>query len=101
MSKSKTPHDIILHPLFTEKAARMKEEEDKVCFVVRKDANKIEIRQAVEKLFDVKVAHVHTQIVRGKVKRLGRNVGKRSNWKKAVITLAPGIENSIEFFETA
>lgn len=98
---SKSPHDIVLHPLFTEKAARLKEEENKVCFVVRKDANKIEIRQAVEKLFGVQVAHVHTQVVRGKVKRLGRHFGKRPNWKKAVVTLAPGVDNSIEFFETA
>lgn len=101
MSRSKTPHDIILHPLFTEKSAVMKEVENKVCFVVRKDANKIEIRQAVEALFGVRVAKVHTQIVRGKFKRLGRNIGKRPNWKKAVVTLAPGAENSIEFFETA
>ena len=99
MSKRKSVHNVILHPLFTEKSARLKEKENKVCFVVRKDANKIEIRQAVEKLFDVQVADVHTQVVRGKVKRLGRNFGKRPNWKKAVVTLATG--DSIEFFETA
>ena len=61
------------------------------------DANKIEIRHAVEKLFNVNVVDVHTQIVRGKEKRVGRFVGKRSNWKKAIVTLAAG--QNIEFFE--
>ena len=64
------------------------------------EANKIEIRKAVEKIYGVKVTSVsHTQIVRGKIKRLGRNVGKRPNWKKAIVTLAEG--SSIDFFAPA
>lgn len=99
MPKQKTAHDIILHPLFTEKSTALKDAQNKVCFVVRKDANKIEIRLAVESLFNVTVSDVHTQVVRGKIRRLGRNVGKRANWKKAIVTLAEG--SDIQFFETA
>ena len=60
-------------------------------------ANKIEIKQAIEELFDVKVADVHTQIIRGKEKRVGRYVGRRSNWKRAIVTLSKG--QKLEFFE--
>ncbi len=102
------PHQIIKRPLLTEKSNRLKEtggtpgvDEDslasKVLFEVHDDANKIQIRQAIEELFKVKVADVCTQIVRGKVKRMGRFVGQRSNWKKAIVTLQAG--NKIEFFE--
>ena len=102
------PHQIIKRPLLTEKSNRMKEtggtagaDEDtlqpKILFEVHSDANKIQIRQAIEELFKVKVADVCTQIVRGKVKRMGRFVGQRSNWKKAIVTLLAG--NKIEFFE--
>ena len=66
-------------------------------FEVAKDANKVEIRHAVEKLWNVNVLSVRTAIVRGKEKRVGRFVGKSSNWKKAVVTIAPG--QNIEFFE--
>jgi len=66
-------------------------------FEVHPEANKAQIRQAIEELFKVKVADVCTQIVRGKVKRMGRFVGQRSNWKKAIVTLQAG--NKIEFFE--
>lgn len=75
----------------------MRAVDNKVSFVVRPDANKIEIKHAVEKLFEVEVLSVRTQIVRGKVKRFGRNFGKRPNRKKAIVTLAEG--HSIEFFE--
>jgi len=68
-----------------------------VVFEVHQDANKIEIRRAVEALFTVKVADVRTQVVRGKVKRMGRFVGQRAGWKKAIITLQAG--SKIEFFE--
>jgi large subunit ribosomal protein L23 len=102
------PHQIIKRPLLTEKSSRLKETggsltatESSLCpkilFEVHGDANKIQIRQAVEELFKVKVASISTQIVRGKVKRIGRFVGQRSNWKKAIVTLLPG--NKIEFFE--
>lgn len=102
------PHQIIKRPLLTEKSSRLKEtgggegaSEDslrpKILFEVHSDANKIQIRKAVEELFKVKVASISTQIVRGKVKRIGRFIGQRSNWKKAIVTLLPG--NKIEFFE--
>ena len=102
------PHQIIKRPLLTEKSNRLKETggnpgadesalEPKVLFEVHSSANKIQIRQAIEELFKVKVADVRTQIVRGKVKRMGRFIGQRSNWKKAIVTLLAG--NKIEFFE--
>ena len=107
---TRAAHQIIKRPLLTEKGTRLKEhggapvgtfgEEDlkpQVLFEVALEANKIEIKQAIEALFSVKVLDVHTQIMRGKEKRVGRFMGQRSNWKKAIVTLAPG--NKIEFFE--
>ena len=102
------PHQVIKRPLLTEKGSRLKETggaEDttpetvrpKILFEVHSEANKIEIRKAVEALFNVKVAEVRTQVVRGKVKRMGRFVGQRAGWKKAIVTLQAG--NKIEFFE--
>lgn len=95
---SKSPYDIILHPLFTEKSSYIRAVENKYSFAVATVANKIEIREAVKKIFDVDVESVRTQVVRGKVKRFGRNWGKRPNWKKAIVTLKDG--QNIEFFET-
>lgn len=93
-----TPEQVIKRPIaLTEKAAHLKEEENQVIFEVELKANKIQIREAVEKLFDVKVESVNTLIQRGKVKRLGRHYHKRPNWKKAIVTLAPG--NDIQFFD--
>ncbi|PLX94987.1 MAG: 50S ribosomal protein L23 [Desulfuromonas sp.] len=89
-------HHIIKKPLVTEKTAIQKEEGRVVVFEVAKDANKIEIKQAVEKAFDVKVDEVNTMIVAGKVKRVGRQFGKRPNRKKAYVTLAEG--SNIDFF---
>ena len=86
----------IKRPLLTEKGTAMAEEDNKVLFEVAIDANKIEIRAAVEKLYDVRVHSVRTQVVRGKIKRVGRNVGKRANWKKAIVKLAEG--EQIDFF---
>lgn len=107
---AKAAHQIIKRPLLTEKGTKLRETggrlpgtvtEDqvkpKVFFEVSPDSNKIEIKQAVEALFNVKVADVHTQIVRGKEKRMGRFTGRRSNWKKAIVTLHKG--NKIDFFE--
>ena len=106
----RSPNYIIKRPLLTEKGTRLKEhggapvgtfgEEDlkpQVLFEVALEANKIEIKNAIEALFSVKVVDVHTQIMRGKEKRVGRFMGQRSNWKKAIVTLAAG--NKIEFFE--
>lgn len=93
---SKSPHQIILHPLVSEKSTEMRDEKNQVCFVVQKDANKIEIKEAVQTLFSVEVTAVRTQIMRGKVRRYGRGFGKRPNWKKAIVTLAQG--SQIEIF---
>ena len=95
----KLPEQIIIRPLLTEKGTQMGDDANKVLFEVALKANKIEIRQAVEKIYGVKVTTVHTQLVRGKIKALGRNVGKRPNWKKAIVTLAEG--SSIDFFAPA
>jgi large subunit ribosomal protein L23 len=107
---TRAAHHIIKRPLLTEKGTRLKEhggapvgtfsEEElkpQVLLEVALEANKIEIKNAIEALFSVKVVDVHTQIMRGKEKRVGRFMGQRSNWKKAIVTLAAG--NKIEFFE--
>ena len=88
---------IIRRPLITEKAARMKEASNTICFEVDKTANKIEVRRAIEKLFGVKVLDVRVANREGKWKRMGRFVGQRKAWKKAYVRLAP--DQKIEFFE--
>lgn len=91
------PYEIIRRPVITEKATLQKERQNKVTFEVARDANKAEIKEAVEKLFNVKVEGVNVMNVRGKRRRLGRLWGKRPDWKKAIVTLKPGY--SIDFFE--
>jgi large subunit ribosomal protein L23 len=86
----KNIYDVLKGPILTEKSTTQKETANKVAFEVDRRANKIEIKQAVEKIFKVKVTDVHTMIVRGKVKRYKNLLGKRSDWKKAVVTLKPG-----------
>ncbi len=86
----KPHHQVIKGPIITEKSHLQKAESNKVTFQVDVKANKIEIRKAVEELFKVKVLAVNTINIRGKKKRLGRTEGARANWKKAVVTLAPG-----------
>jgi large subunit ribosomal protein L23 len=93
----KANRDILLKPLMTEKMSDLQEKENKVAFQVHPDANKIEIRRAVEKRFNVKVEKVATVGMKGKIKRQGRFEGRRPNWKKAVVTLKEGFK--IEFFE--
>lgn len=83
---------IILGPVVAEKASRVAENNNQVVLKVLPNANKVEIKQAVETLFDVKVAAVTTTNVKGKVKRTGRLMGKRSDWKKAYVTLADGAD---------
>ncbi|HEY3307152.1 MAG TPA: 50S ribosomal protein L23 [Desulfuromonadaceae bacterium] len=90
-------YSIIKKPHVTEKTSLGSDANNTVAIVVDRDANKIEIKQAVESLFKVKVADVRTVNVAGKVKRSGRNFGKRSNWKKAYVSLQEG--QSIDFFE--
>ena len=83
--------------LLTEKATRLREDENKVVFEVDKNANKIEIKDAVEKLFGVEVTNVNTSITRGHMKRMGRGYAQLRNKKKAIVTLKEG--HSIQFFE--
>jgi len=91
-----SPEHVIKRPIaLTEKASQLKEQ-NKVLFEVASQANKIEIRLAVEALFNVKVVDVTTLIQRGKTKRVGRRTLKRPNWKKAVVTLREG--DDIQFF---
>jgi large subunit ribosomal protein L23 len=90
------PEQTIRRPLLTEKGTAMSDTGSKVLFEVDKDANKIEIKRAVEKIYSVKVSSVKTQVVRGKLKRVGRHLGRRPNWKKAIVTLAEG--KTIDFF---
>jgi large subunit ribosomal protein L23 len=92
-------YHVIKRPLVTEKSSVQKEASNQVTFEVHPEANKIEIRKAVEALFKVKVLKVHTANFEGKKKRLGKHQGKRSDWKKAVVTLKTG--DKIEFFESA
>ncbi len=87
-----------MRPLVTEKATTLKDERNQVSFQVVPDANKVEIRRAVETIFKVKVTGVRTQVVFGKEKRMGRYAGRRPSWKKAVVTLAAG--SKIELFDT-
>ena len=106
----RSPQTIIKRPLLTEKGNRLRETggavdapaeatelSSKILFEVAKDANKLEIRDAVQRLFNVTVLDVCTQIVRGKEKRVGRFAGRRPHWKKAIVTLKAG--DTIEFFE--
>lgn len=88
--------DILLRPIITEKTSNMMQD-NKYTFEVLLDANKIEIRKAVEEIFKVKVLDVNTIRVMGKTKRMGKYVGKRSDYKKAIVKIAPG--QRIEFFE--
>lgn len=93
----KNLHDVIIGPLLTEKGTLLKEQENKVLFKVAKDANKIEIKRAVEELLNVKVEKVRTINCKGKKKRLGRYEGKRPDWKKAIVTLKEG--EKLDFIE--
>ena len=88
--------DIIIRPLITEKSTTLMAE-GKYVFEVAKAANKIQIAKAISQIFNVKVASVNTVNVEGKVKRMGRSIGKRSDYKKAIVKLAAG--ETIEFFE--
>ena len=93
----KAPQDIIIKPIITERSMDALQS-GKYTFKVDKNANKIEIADAVEKLFDVKVAKVNTLNCNGRTKRVGRYVGKTADWKKAIVTLKED-SNTIEFFD--
>lgn len=92
--------EIIRRPLITEKSTGQRETDNVLAFEVHRDANKIEVRRAVEQRFGVKVAHVRVVSMHGKERRRARLVGRRPDWKKAYVRLAPG-ETAPEFFEGA
>ena len=92
-------HDIIIRPVITEKTNIQKDTANQITFEVNKRANRVEIKRAVEKIFNVKVKDTNTMQIRGKLKRRGRILGRRRSWKKAIVTLMPG--ERIEFFEGA
>jgi len=92
----KSPRDVIQAPLISEKGTQLTESFNQVLFKVRPDANKIEVKHAVETLFKVKVVQVRMARYLGKMRRIGRNMGRRSDWKKAFVTLKEG--DKIDFF---
>ncbi|OEU52593.1 MAG: 50S ribosomal protein L23 [Desulfobacterales bacterium C00003060] len=91
------PYEIVKRPMITEKSTIQKETNNQFSFEVDRKANRVEIRHAIERIFNVRVVKVRTMQVKGKVKRVGRVLGKRRDWKKAIVTLAGG--ENIEFFE--
>jgi large subunit ribosomal protein L23 len=95
----KTIYSVIKRPLFTEKGGNLKEEQNKILVEVSRDANKIDIKRAVEELFKVKIEKVATINTNGKWKRMGKSLGKRPDRKKAIITLKKG--EKLEFIEGA
>jgi len=94
---SKDAHRILIRPLLTEKMTELKDQQNKICFLVSPESNKIEIKQAAEEALKVKIDSVNIINTQGKRKRLGRYEGKRSNLKKAILTLKKG--EKLELFE--
>ena len=92
-------HWILVQPLLTEKITGLREKSNTVGFVVHPEANRVQVKQAVESLLKVKVEKVNLMNVRGKMRRLGRFAGRRSDWKKAFVTLKEG--EKLEMYESA
>lgn len=92
-------HAVLVQPLLTEKITALREKTNTVGFIVHPNANRVQIKQAVEALLKVKVEKVNVLNIRGKVKRLGRFSGRRSDWKKAFVTLKKG--EKLEMYESA
>jgi large subunit ribosomal protein L23 len=90
-------YEVIKRPLVTEKTTLEKDAKNIIAFEIDRDANKIEVKEAVETIFKVEVVEVNTINIAGKKKRVGKNIGKRSNWKKAYVTLKEG--SKVDFFE--
>ena len=91
-----TPESVIRRPIFLTEKSNTLRNQNQIVFEVLRDANKVQIKDAVQKLFNVKVASVNTMLYRGKDRRMGRGYAKMQNWKKAVITLVEG--ENIDFF---
>ncbi len=91
-----TPESVIRKPIFLTEKSNTLRAKNQVVFEVLRDANKVQIKEAVQKLFSVKVMSVNTMVYRGKDRRMGRGYAKMQNWKKAVVTLAEG--ENIDFF---
>ena len=96
---SRDPFDVIVKPLLTEKITGLQDHANRVAFVVKIDANRIDVRRAVESALKVKVKSVNIMRVLGKKKRQGRYLGKRADWKKAIVTLHEG--EKLELYESA
>lgn len=96
---NRDPFDVLIKPLLTEKITGLQDKANRVAFVVRKNATRVEIRLAVESALKVKVKAVNVMNVMGKTKRQGRFVGKRADWKKAIVTLREG--EKLELYESA
>lgn len=94
--RPRVPQEIVIRPLITEKTLRLAERENTYTFQVLKSANKVQVRDAIERLFDVTVKDVRTQNYRGKYRRVGRYFGSTNPWKKAVIKVKEG--DTIEFY---
>ncbi len=94
-----TPESVIRRPIFLTEKSNTLRGQNQVVFEVLRDANKVQIKQAVQQLFSVKVLSVNTMVYRGKDRRMGRGYAKMQNWKKAVVTLAEG--ENIDFFAEA
>jgi large subunit ribosomal protein L23 len=92
------PYDVLIQPLLTEKITAMRETHNKVGVLVHRDANRVQIKQAVEAALKVRVERVNVMNVMGKTKRLGRFSGKRPDWKKAIVTLKAG--EKLELYES-
>ena len=92
-------YDVVLRPVITEKSSLAKETNNQYAFEVARDANKIEISKAVERLFKVTVVSVRVMNMEGKARRLGKHSGKRSDWRKAIVKISP--KDKISFFEGA
>lgn len=94
--RTKSPEEIVLRPVITEKTLRIAERENAYTFQVDVTANKVQVRDAIERLFNVAVVDVRTQNIMGKFRRMGRSVGATSNWKKAIVKVKEG--DTIEFY---
>jgi len=93
----KNHYDVLIGPLLTEKGSLLKEVNNQILFKVARDANKLEIKKAVEEIFKVKVENVRTMNYKGKKKRMGRYEGRRPDWKKAIVKLKEG--EKLDFIE--